>query len=373
MNKHLLNNFNNNSLQYDKEKYPFDKYVLSVIQEDHPYVVDLSKIHTHNLSGNQILKISEKVQKSFSSHEFGTMIDSFASEYLQPLIGDTEFLVKRYPTLNFVVPNQEEIGRRLPFHQGVTYDNGRGQGTIWMPLTPTFDSNSMYVVDHESSKKITTFAIINQITFEEWERLCLESSYPIKYDVGFAHLFHQEIIHGNVNNVTDNTRMAIDWHILLKDEEFGCRIPGGFFRKKEDFKEATLVNNSQQSIIYISSNSEYDKNIVKIHQYNMIKAYCDANNIEYNFKLEENDHFAWLPYLESLMEHDYIGTILMLSIFSLPDDKERRSTILHKAVKNKKKIVFANEMQIIENLKDIATVEYYRTFAVKKKGKYYWE
>ena len=63
----------------------------------------------------------------------------------------------------------------------------------------------------------------------------------------------------------------------------------------------------------------------------------------------------------------------MLSIFSLPDDKERRSTILQKAVKNKKKIVFANEMQIIENLKDIATVEYYRTFAVKKKGKYYWE
>ena len=63
----------------------------------------------------------------------------------------------------------------------------------------------------------------------------------------------------------------------------------------------------------------------------------------------------------------------MLSIFSLPDDKERRCTILQKAVKNKKKIVFANEMQIIENLKDIATVEYYRTFAVKKKGKYYWE
>jgi len=373
MNNYLLDNFNNNSLEYDKEKYTFDKYVLDIIQEDYPYVDDLSKIHTHGLSGNQILKISEKVQKSFSSYEFSTMIDLFAAEYLQPLIGDTDFLVKRYPTLNFVVPNQEEIGRRLPFHQGITYDNGRGQGTIWMPLTKTFDSNSMYVVDHENSKKITSFALKNKITFEEWERLCLQNAYPIKYDVGSAHLFHQEIIHGNVNNVTDSTRMAIDWHILLKDEECGRRIPGGFFRKKDDFFTTILKNDSRQSIIYLSCNSDYDKNIVKIHQNDIIKKYCDQNQIKYSFKLEENDHFAWLPYLESLIEHDYIGTILMLSIFSLPDDKERRSTILQKAVKNKKKIIFANELQVLRDSEDINKVEYYRTFAVKKKGKYYWE
>ena len=373
MNKFLLDNFNNNSLEYDIERYPFHTYVLDVIQEDYPYVDDLSKIHTHGLSGNQILKISEKVQKSFSSYVFSTMIDSFASEYLQPLIGDTEFLVKRYPTLNFVVPNQEEIGRRLPFHQGITYDNGRGQGTIWMPLTSTYDSNSMYVVDHENSKKITTHTIKNKITFEEWERLCLESSYPIKYNVGFAHLFHQEIIHGNVNNITDSTRMAIDWHILLKNEEFGRRIPGGFFRRKGDFKEITLKSNSQQSIIYISSNTEYDKNIVRIHQYNMMKTFCEANNIKYSFKLEENDHFTWLPYLESLLEHDFVSTVIMLSIFSLPDDNERRNIILHKAVRNNKRIIFTNEMQIMETLEDLSKIEYYRTFAVKKKGKYYWE
>ena len=63
----------------------------------------------------------------------------------------------------------------------------------------------------------------------------------------------------------------------------------------------------------------------------------------------------------------------MLSIFSLPDDKERRSTILQKAVKNKKKIIFANELQVLQDSEDINKVEYYRTFAVKKKGKYYWE
>ena len=373
MNKYLLDNFNNNSLKYDNEKYTFDKYVLAVIQEDYPHVDDLSKIHAHGLSGNQILKISDKVQKSFSSYDFSTMIDSFAEEYLQPLIGDTEFLVKRYPTLNFVVPNQEEVGRRLPFHQGITYDNGRGQGTIWMPLTKTFDSNSMYVVNHENSKKVTNYALKNKITFEEWEWLCLQNAYPIKYDVGSAHLFHQEIIHGNVNNVTDSTRMAIDWHILLRDEECGRRIPGGFFRKKDDFKITTLDNDSDQSIVYLSCNTEYDKNIVKIHQFDIIKKYCDQNQIKFNFKLEENDHFEWLPYLESLMEHDYVDTILMLSIFSLPDDSKRRSTILQKAVKNNKKIVFANELQTVINLEDIAKVEYYRTFAVKKKGKYYWE
>ena len=61
-------------------------------------------------------------------------LSRFAKRYISPLF-DEDFLIKRQPTLNLVVPDQERLGRRLPFHQGIFYDNGRGQGTIWMPLT----------------------------------------------------------------------------------------------------------------------------------------------------------------------------------------------------------------------------------------------
>ena len=41
--------------------------------------------------------------------------------------------------------------------------------------------------------------------------------------------------------------------------------------------------------------------------------------------------------------------------------------VLEEAVKNKKKIIFANELQVLRDSEDINKVEYYRTFAVTSK------
>ena len=48
----------------------------------------------------------------------------------------------------------------------------------------------------------------------------MKLAYPVELDVGQAHLFNQESIHGNINNTTEVTRMALDWHILPKEESF---------------------------------------------------------------------------------------------------------------------------------------------------------
>ena len=82
-----------------------------------------------------------------------------------------------------------------------------------MPLTPAYDTNSMYVVDHDESKHICKETIENCLTQEQFEELCMEEARPVELEPGQAHLFHQEHLHGNVNNTTGQTRLAIDWHL----------------------------------------------------------------------------------------------------------------------------------------------------------------
>ena len=137
MNQYLLKNFDNNTLNYNLDQFNWPAKVLEIIQEHYPSVTSLEHIHK-DVSPNDISKITGLVQTAFLSKELSTMLDAFAEEYVKPLIGNQSYLIKRQPTLNCVIPNQEASGRRLPFHQGIFYDNGRGQATIWMPLTETY-------------------------------------------------------------------------------------------------------------------------------------------------------------------------------------------------------------------------------------------
>src|SRR6056300_612253 len=157
MNKKLLKYFNNKTLTYDRDVYKFDEWVLNVIKEDYPRLDSLEKTHLL-VPSTQLPEIIDKVQKSFASAEISSLFDDFAQENIAPLIG-CEYLIKRFPTLNLVPPNQFGLGRRLYFHQGVFYANGIGQGTIWTALTKCYDSNSMWVVDHQNSKRIITTAL----------------------------------------------------------------------------------------------------------------------------------------------------------------------------------------------------------------------
>ena len=250
MNHILLKNFNNNTLQYDVEKYNWPDIILEQIQTKYSSVKSLETIH-NVLAPTEIADVTALVQNNFLTSEMSTLLDDFAEEYIAPLLSNQKYLIKRQPTLNVVIPNQEEVGRRLPFHQGIFYDNGRGQGTIWMPLTECYDTNSMWIMDLETSRSLTKKVIAEKMSVEQFEKHCIKHARPVTLKPGQAHLFAQEHIHGNLNNTTDITRLAIDWHILIEGEEYHQRLPGAFFRMPGDYVTTTqLIQTKNLFAIY---------------------------------------------------------------------------------------------------------------------------
>lgn len=362
----------NCTLNYNLENYNWPKLVLELIQEIHPQIKELETIHNF-LSGPDIFNTTIHVQNSFSRLTFMKMFDSFAEEYIKPKIGNKNYLIKRQATLNLVIPNQEKSKRRLPFHQGIFYNNGRGQRTIWMPLTRAEKTNSMYIANLEDSRKLTKRVIEEKMDLLKFEEECLKICKPVDLYPGQAHLFHQEHIHGNVNNETGYTRMAIDWHVLIEGEEYGGRLPGGFFRAVGDYEQQETVDYSNKIFVsYVSNNSEFDKNIPLIFQRKVIDDYCDYKKIKYSGVQFENEYLEWLPILEHYIKQKPYG-IILCSMYSLPNDKERCDYILNLALENNVELHFANEYCKLKNKKDLDKIKFYLNFAKHKKGAHSWQ
>lgn len=361
----------NNTLTYDLGKYNFPAFVLELVQELYPDVPSLDQIHKV-VPAENIVTICDHVQKSFGKQKFMQLFDGFADEYLAPKINGKKYLIKRQATLNCVIPNQANLQKRLPFHQGIFYSNGRGMASQWMPLTKAFGTNSMYIAGLEDSRKLTKKVIQEKLNLEQFENECLKICKPVEKQPGEVHLFHQEHIHGNVNNETDVTRCAIDWHILLEGEEYGWREPGGFFRAPGDYEQDFPDDLGKRNFItYVGNNTIYDKNIPGFFQRLMIEKYCSAKKLHHNGIIVENEGLYWLPILEHYINK---GTnIVMCSFKSLPDDSKRRDQLLNLALEKNVQLHFANEFCSLKNQKDLEKINMYLNFGHKQKGEKWWE
>ena len=359
MNNYLLTNFNNCTLNYNLNQFNWTNLVLKLSKEKFPQVETLENIHLI-LNPMEITELTLHVQDRFLDAEIAEMFDNFANTYIKSLIGNNEYLIKRQPTLNVVIPNQADVGRRLPFHQGIFYDNGRGQGTIWMPLTKCYDSNSMWVVDLDVSRKITEDVINFKWSVERFEEECMKYAYPVTLEPGQAHLFNQEIMHGNINNNTDITRMAIDWHVLIKGEEYHRRLPGGFFRRPGDYVTNMDVDTNKQFICYVANNSTFDNSIPKYAQRCVIEKYLGKFNIRHNGWQFENEYLYHMPIFEHLLNQP-IDAIVLFSMYSIPDQ------LIEKALELNVELHFANEFMMLSSKEDLDKILFYKNFAVDKK------
>ena len=364
--------WDNNTLNYDLEKYNWPKWALSVVQEVAPQVKELETIH-EVLSPAEIVKMSQHVQNACSRKDFMELFDKFVSEYVPSRINNKQFLIQRQGTLRVVIPHQAKVGRRLQFHQGIFVGNGRGCRTIWTPFTEARGTNTMWIMDLDISREITKQVLAEKWSLEKFEDECLKHAWPVTLKPGQSHLFFQEHLHGNVNNEEGYTRVSLDMRILIEGEEWGRRLPGGFMRLPGDHEVAQTMDYTGKSFItYAGWNSKFSKDIPLPMQRAIIEPYCQKNKISYTSYEFENEHMDWMPALEHYIKERPDG-IVLCSMYSLTDDVARRSELLQIAIDNGVELHFANELVSLKSKDDLEKVEMYLNFAVPKKGPQVWE
>lgn len=364
--------WNNATLNYDLEKYNWPAWALSVIQEIAPQVKELETMHKV-LTPVEIVRVAQHVQNACSRKDFMERFDAFAQEYVPQRIDNKRYLIQRQGTLRVVIPEQEKAGRRLQFHQGIFVGNGRGCRTIWTPFTEARDTNTMWIMELDVSREVTKRFINEKWDLNRFEDECLKTAWPVTLQPGQSHLFFQEHLHGNVNNKEGYTRVSMDMRILVEGEEYGRRYPGGFMRLPGDYEADTPKDyTGKKFITYAGWNTLFSKWIPLPMQRATIESYCTKHKISYNSYEFENEHTDWLPSLEYFIKEKPEG-IVLCSIFSLPDDNDRRNEILQLALDLGVELHFANELCSIRSKADLDRIQTYINFAVPKSGPYVWE
>ena len=368
----IQQHWDNATAEYNLEKYNWPAWALSVIQEVAPEVTELETMHTV-LEPSQLVRVQQHVQNACSRRDFMEKFDQYAAEIVKDRIDGRRYLIQRQGTLRVVIPNQASVGRRLAFHQGIMVGNGRDCRTIWTPFTKCGGTNTMWIMDLDVSREITKRVLSEKWSLQHFEDVCIAESWPVTLVPGQAHLFMQEHIHGNVNNEDNYTRVSLDMRILLEGEEWGRRLPGGFFRLPGDYEVDEIRDyTGKRFITYAGWNTVFSKNIPLPMQRGVIEPYCKKHNISYNDYQFENEHMDWLPGLEDDILQQPHG-IVMCSMFSLPDDPVRRDELLELALEKNVELHFANELCSLRSRDDLTKLQTYLNFAVPKKGLYVWE
>ena len=364
--------WDNKTLDYDLNRFNWPNWALQTIQEIAPEVKELETMH-EVLEPQRMVKVQQYVQNSCSRLDFMKMFDQFAEEYVPSLVANKRYLIQRQGTLRVVIPNQSKVGRRLQFHQGVFVGNGRGCRTIWTPFTKCGGTNSMWIMGLDISRDITRRFLTERWDLQRFEDECLKHAWPVTLVPGQSHLFFQEHLHGNVNNEEGYTRVSLDMRILIEGEEYGRKLPGGFFRLPGDYEaDDTTDYSNRKFITYAGWESDFTRGIPLPMQRAIIEQYCTKHKISYNDYQFENEHTWWQPSLEHFIKERPDG-IVLCSIFSLTDNKERRQELMQLAIDNGVELHFANELCSLKTQLDLTRISTYLNWAVPKKDLHSWE
>jgi sporadic carbohydrate cluster protein (TIGR04323 family) len=150
----------------------------------------------------------------------------------------------------------------------------------------------------------------------------------------------------------------MDLRILLKDQPYHRKFPGGYFRLPGDYSEDVKYTGEENFITYAGWNSRFSHNLPLPMQRGMMDNYCRQKGININDYQFENEYLDWLPNLRSFIKEKPHG-IILTSIFSLPDNKEWRDEILEMALEHKVELHFANELTVLKTRQDLERTQTY--------------
>ncbi|NDB55504.1 hypothetical protein EB169_06685 [archaeon] len=348
--------------EYDLSKYPLPQIVLSTVQKYYPDVDNLQYLHEY-VPKDSIGELVKCLTKDLADTNFYVLFDKMVEEYVLPKL-NTDILIQKFGNVRITVPNQDQNGTVLPFHQGRWVGNGLGLRTVWLPFTETFDSNSLQIIGIDKSREITKKSTLEKWSYESLQNVCLQECYPVNMSPGNFLLFTQENIHGGIPNRTGKTRMSIDVRLLLRNGQPHRKWPGAYFRKLNDtnIQSRKIKILPEESIITYAEYEGFKTRHIDLYfQTLTVREYCNRMGYKFPHQTGDNegrDH----TFLEYSIKNTQLNHIILFSIFSLPDDKFRRSYIMNLALEHNCKLHFANEEFVLDSQEMMEKIEYLRSF-----------
>ena len=357
--------WDNKSLSYDKEEHDWSEFFLESVRELKPALDKLENIHLH-FKTTELITLRKHLEKLTRSKEFSSRLDRFFKEYITPQLDVEDYMIQSTCGIRIVVPDQEQLGRLLSFHTGYWTGYSNSMGTVWIPLTEAYDSNSMQVVSWNDSIEIMEKIHREKLSLDDIQSLCLDKSYPVNLSVGECWLFNQGHLHGNINNTTGITRVSFDARYALLDGEFGPRRAGSFYRYPGTFHDIDK-NKIKKGlwVVFVDQNSDYIGETPHYMIREFLLNFAKGLSIEISEWSNEYWYCTWMPKFRDFVNKDTLSGIILPSIHAFSCDYELRLELFETSIKNGQQLIFADENLLIKTQSDLENVEKIYREAIK--------
>lgn len=153
------------------------------------------------------------------NYSWQDILESIAGHSIRQAIGP-DYLIQSKINVSIQMPN--DTSSLLPQHSDCVSGDSPWQMNLWIPFTDTYSTNSMFLITAQSSieyieqlKSLT--GSIDHGTEEYEENIEDEVNKLPKYFVKANHnqvlLFNPGVLHGNVENTTEHTRVSLNVRI----------------------------------------------------------------------------------------------------------------------------------------------------------------
>jgi sporadic carbohydrate cluster 2OG-Fe(II) oxygenase len=170
--------------------------------------VELTDLHT-KLATPSINKFRMAVFKYLNASPgvYDPILDKIAGEKLMTILGP-DLVVQTKLNISIQLPGDKSS--QLDLHSDCWSGDTPFQVNLWIPLTPCFATNSMFLLSQE--KSISCICLVNENPTLDAKAL---SSFVTEADFlelsrGKAIIFNPGLIHGNTTNQTNKTRVSIN-------------------------------------------------------------------------------------------------------------------------------------------------------------------
>ncbi len=234
---------------------------LKIRPKNQKYLFEIQKIITNKISKT---KLSKKNQISFlnnfhkfqnpsnlndtrlkiynyinSKSIFSKMYYEIVKEYLDILVGN-ELVMQNKINLSIQLPNDKSS--ILPMHSDTWSGDSPFEIVVWIPLVNCFKTKSMFILNPKESKH---FYINYKKNSKKHDSKSLFNLYKSKFkwiDIKFGEvlIFNQCLPHGNVENITSETRWSLNCRFKSLFSPYGTKKIGEFF-KPINIKPASVI------------------------------------------------------------------------------------------------------------------------------------
>lgn len=235
--KNIINKYKNPNLE--KFKHIITSKIKKRIKS---FDGDLSTLHK-NLDVQDVNKLRIFLFTEINKLNWEQLILNLCGDEISKILG-SDILVQSKINLSIQMPN--DPNSLLPAHADCWSAETPFQINLWIPLTNTYETNSMFIWNERKSvnlmKRINK-DVSNRLNLN---KLKINKNDFLRMKYGQILIFNPALIHGNVENKTSKTRISMNLRLKsFFSPEPGSRNPdrkfGTFYKKLQITKNTKFA------------------------------------------------------------------------------------------------------------------------------------